>query len=197
MLNMTADALFSNQQLLCSILEYHIVPYVQTSFSVSETAISVATLLTGYNLTLQRIKWVVLCCAYVGGVGEAAGESVMKQTLCASQQYEVWTIHHIREAVTSTSVDRRKSLSDYALLLLPPTAPLCTSTVSPRSLFPTSLPALPSCTSSTGCVSDCTKYMTYMPSSVSKPGHSISSGARSCIPLSVLRLRCFCSSAQP
>lgn len=63
------------------------MPYVQTSFSVSETAISVATLLTGYNLTLQRIKWVVMSYAYVGGVGGDAGERVMKQTLCALQQF--------------------------------------------------------------------------------------------------------------
>ena len=53
-LNMTAEALLGNQNLLCTVLEYHIVPSIITAAQIPYMPINVTTL-EGDNITAVRV----------------------------------------------------------------------------------------------------------------------------------------------
>ena len=55
-LNMTAEAVLGNQELLCTVLEYHILPSVVLSSQITAEPMSVATLLPGANVTVRILK---------------------------------------------------------------------------------------------------------------------------------------------
>ena len=55
-LNMTAEAVLGNQELLCNVLEYHIVPSIITAAQISTEPTSLATLLPGANITARVLK---------------------------------------------------------------------------------------------------------------------------------------------
>lgn len=55
-LNVTGDQLLANTDLLCTILQYHIVATVIPASAATETPQVFPTLLPGANLTIQDIK---------------------------------------------------------------------------------------------------------------------------------------------
>ena len=55
-LNMSAEALLGDQELLCNVLSYHILPTVVRSSEITADPMSVATLLAGANVTVRILK---------------------------------------------------------------------------------------------------------------------------------------------
>lgn len=55
-LNVTGDQLLANPDLVCTILEYHIVATVIPSSAVTETPQVFPTLLPGANVTIKKVK---------------------------------------------------------------------------------------------------------------------------------------------